>query len=835
MPLNTTMAALGDQLQHVQILEGLRFLAAEYIKKFPLKYPYVLGFALLAIIIFWIIIYLNFVRFPTAEEKRAYKKQLRFFRFFIVITRSLTLVLLFIALAAPYTFKEKQVEGEPSIVVLSDASASFQILDPALIIAKDLKLKLEKRVPTSGVDIASGTRSPIGDGILGTLRGDDSVVVVSDGNANYGRDLGDVLLLASKLNTTINALDLKPQRADTAVTIDGPSSAIAGSDVTLVTSVRQVGNAVPYKLLVDVDGVPLLVTQSSGSGEFPITKQLGQGSHKITATLEIDANYDSFPQNNIFYKSIQVLPKPRLLFVAPPAALLTDKLKQFYEVDTADAGSAGSYFSSANSLAAYAAVVVDNVAANVFSGEQVSVLTDYVTEGGGLLVVGGENAFDYGGYKESVLELLLPVKSGKGEKKPDDKANIVIVIDISGSTGGSVGAGGVKAVDVEKALAVKILDDISSKDRVGVVAFNSQSFQLSPVTELKDKKEQLVAMISSLKDGGGTNVMAGVVEAERMLINLQGSNNIIIISDGVTAHVKEALDHIKMAQMGGIKTYTVGVGGKTNDEFMTQAATGGGGIYFKPSQQQHLKILFGDPEDKKGLTLTVLNENHFITKDLSLSGEVTGFNQVVPKSSANLLITTAAGDPLVTVWRFGLGRVAALSTDDGHQWGAALLGQQNAKVFTKIINWVIGDPSKTRGFGVFTEDARLGESSDITVRSDKVPRSDNYKFEKIDANTYRASFTPRDIGFYDVLGSVIAVSYPTEYEKLGMSEELKNLVSVTGGELFDPDDVDGIVEKAVSTSKRKETQETSLRWPFFMAALVVFLFEVMVRKIRENM
>ena len=100
---------------------------------------------------------------------------------------------------------------------------------------------------------------------------------------------------------------------------------------------------------------------------------------------------------------------------------------------------------------------------------------------------------------------------------------------------------------------------------------------------------------------------------------------------------------------------------------------------------------------------------------------------------------------------------------------------------------------------------------------------------------YRASFTPAEVGFYDVLGNIIGVSYPTEYEKVGMSAELKNLVSVTGGELFKKDDVDSIVEKAVSTSKRTETQETSLRWPFLMAALVVFLFEVMVRKIRENM
>ncbi len=834
MPLNETLAALGSQLEHVKILEGLRFVAEHYLKKFPLKYPSLVAFSLVAILVFIIIIYLNLVKFPTKEEKKSYTRQLRFFRFFIVITRSLALLLLFIALAAPYTFQERQVEGEPSLVVLSDTSESFKLFDPGFAVAKDLKTALEKRVPTTSIEIAAGLRSPIGDGLLSVLRGDDSVVVVSDGQATFGRDLGDVLLLASKLNTTINAIDIVPQYGDVALSVDGPATAIAGSDVSLIARVTQVGSSVPYTVYLAIDGIPVIETASSGTNVFPVTRKLEQGAHNIVARVTVDGQSDYFTQNNEFYKSVHVLPKPRLLYLGLASAF-AEKLKQLYEVEVVDAALAATHLSSQQALDAYGAVIVDNIAALGFTADQVSTLTDYVTDGGGLFVVGGERSFDYGSYKDSLLELLLPVKSGKGEKKPDDKANIVIVIDISGSTGGTVGEDGDKAVDIEKALAVRILDDVSDNDRVGVVAFNSQAFLISPPTTLKDKKEQLVAMISSLTDGGGTNVMAGILEAERMLINLQGSNNIILISDGVTAHAEEALGRIRLAQMGGIKTYAVGVGGRTNEGFMQSAASAGGGIYFKPTQEQHLKILFGDPEDKKGLTLTVLNENHFITQDIVLAGEVTGFNQVVPKSSATLLLTTSAGDPLLTVWRFGLGRVAALSSDNGAQWAAALLNPQNAKVFPKIINWVVGDPSKTRGFGVFTEDARLGDSADIILKTDKIPRSDAYRFEKIDSNTFRASFTPKEVGFYEVLGNSIAVSYPTEYEKLGVSEELKNVVSITGGELFKKEDVDGIVQKAISVSKRKETKETSLRWPFLMAALVVFLFEVMVRKIRENL
>ena len=51
---------------------------------------------------------------------------------------------------------------------------------------------------------------------------------------------------------------------------------------------------------------------------------------------------------------------------------------------------------------------------------------------------------------------------------------------------------------------------------------------------------------------------------------------------------------------------------------------------------------------------------------------------------------------------------------------------------------------------------------------------------------------------------------------------------------FDKEDVDGMINKAISTSKRTETSEKSLRWPFFIAIILIFLFEVMVRKVREN-
>jgi len=67
-----------------------------------------------------------------------------------------------------------------------------------------------------------------------------------------------------------------------------------------------------------------------------------------------------------------------------------------------------------------------------------------------------------------------------------------------------------------------------------------------------------------------------------------------------------------------------------------------------------------------------------------------------------------------------------------------------------------------------------------------------------------------------------------------MDAQLRGLVTSTGGEMFKPDQIDKIIQKTRISANRKETQEVSYRWPFVLAALCLFLFEVCVRKLREK-
>ncbi|MBI1970410.1 VWA domain-containing protein [Candidatus Woesearchaeota archaeon] len=790
----------------------------------PLKRPALLLLIIPAFFVLLFVIRKNFIKFSSREERLAYLQDNRALRFFIFLTRFLIVSLLIITIATPFVVKEKEVQGELSITLLSDSSNSMKLFEQGL--GEKLQKQLESHIPTKLVEIASGDVSSLGDAILASLDRDASVLLISDGNNNVGKDLGDVLVLASQLNTTINAITLEPLYGDTAVFVEGPSTSIVGSDVTLTAFVEQAGIPQEYDLTIEIDGIPVLQESSSGIDRFDVTTTLSEGYHQVVATI---SGNDYFEENNVFFKTIHIIPKPHIAFVSLQPSPLISELSKLYEITAVD--------SLPLSLSDYTAVALNNLPAAFFSSEDTIRLTDFVVDAGGLFVIGGKEAYDLGGYPNSLFETLLPAKSGQGEKLPDDKAALVLVIDISGSTGGSVsGLGGASKVDMEKALAIRILEeDVKPNDLVGVVAFNSEAFVISPLSSLDAKKADVIDMISRLQDGGGTQIDKGIKAAEELLRNVEGSKNIILVSDGVTMNEDDAISRIYGATIGGIKTYTVGVGDNTDKDFMIGAAQRGGGIYFQPETSQHLKLIFGEPEDdpmKKDLI--IIDENHFITRGLTLEGALTGYNQVVPKASASNLITTGNGNPVLVTWRFGLGRVASLATDDGNAWGSTLISSQNSKLFSRIVNWVIGDPAKDKSKTVLAEDGFLGEPLEVFFRSSSQPTSSQIEFSKIDKDLYRGVFTPAQVGFSSVLDATVAVNYKKEYMHVGVNPKLSTLVRLTGGEMFDKDDINGIVERVQSAAKRKETREIPFQWPFLAAALILFLFDIFVRKLAEH-
>ena len=87
----------------------------------------------------------TFVEFKDKEQRNIFVKNSRGMRIFLLITRTLILLFLLMALATPHTEKQITTQGSPSLTILVDNSTSFDMFDKT--VAQDLVVKLKDKIP----------------------------------------------------------------------------------------------------------------------------------------------------------------------------------------------------------------------------------------------------------------------------------------------------------------------------------------------------------------------------------------------------------------------------------------------------------------------------------------------------------------------------------------------------------------------------------------------------------------------------------------------------------------------------------------------------------------
>ncbi len=731
---------------------------------------------------------------------------------FMTVSRILIALLLLIALATPFIIHEKSFTGDPLIKILVDNSSSMNVFSYDLQkLEQALKNKVNVEVKTFG----SETTSNLGDAVLQGMESEGSLLVVSDGVVTSGTTLSDAARVATKFNTSINAIRLEAVKNDVAVQILGPSKVLEDTDNTFIVTLGRLGDkATHVQLKLDNE---VIIEKDTNDKSISVTRKLSKGSHRFEAST----SSDFFAQNNMFYKSVKAVPKPRVFLWAQKETPIAQLYKQVYEVDAGQA--------LPQNLNNYYALVIDDIPAASLT-EKIGQLTEFVVDGNGLFVVGGKNSFDNGNYKNSVIETILPVFVSSAEKK-EGRVNVVLVADISGSMGAAVGLG--TAVALGKSLIVSVLRDLAPENHVGMTAFNQDAYTIAPLLPMVQQTD-LEDRIARLREGGGTQVFAGLARAVVMLQQTSGSKNIIVLTDGQSQSEETDITTAQAAANEGIKIYPIGVG-DTNDPLLQQLASITGGVYFKATEASRIKILFGNLDEEKKLaekSLLVLDKNHFITADLNPKAKIYGFNQVLAKTGARLLMTTSSGEPALAVWRLGLGRVGVLATDDGSAWAGQLLGAPESKVHVKTIHWAVGDPERKAADFIDIADARVHEPTQVVVRSPGAyPAALGYTFYKTDKDLYTASLIPNSTGFQKLLSGEFAVNYDREYDELGQSKDLASIVQSTGGKMFGIDEVDAIVDHTKQRLKRTVTTKEPFRLPFLLAAMIIFLLEIFVRRL----
>ncbi len=799
-----------------------------------LENPELLLLVIPAFLLLLLFIYRDFISFRNTEEKIRFHKQKKPLRFFVLCSRTLIVFFLLAGLALPFTTTEVTTHGDPVIKVLVDSSESMEVFDPDILDA--LKKKLEGTVPLEISQISSGRRSELGDGVFKKIEGGDNLLLISDGNNHFGKDLRDIGLYSRLSDTTLFALDMEEVRNDAFVMISGPGETIAGTSNTFTVSVDFIGNQPAFTLQIFVDDK----LEFSGSNTFKkdITKTFGEGFHKISAKIILE---DYFEQNNIYYKTVKAVPKPRILFVSRHSSPIEEGLRSIYDLKRTS--------SLPQNLQQYSALVLNDIGYADLKN-RLEDLTGFLIEGGGILFIGGRNSFDRGDYEETLLESLLPVTVGTGRIIDPLKHNIVIVLDVSDSFSDFAYKKGTEksGLDLGKGMAIGMIENFRDDIGIGIVAFASIGQIVADIEDLGDSRESLINTLERIRGGEGTSIDQGLLMGEYALDGAKGTKNVILISDGKTPNRKDPPAPKAVAQRmakKGIRIYTVGLPSLVrrgqediNREYMQRLAEIGGGSYFEPEDYQFLNVFFGKPEAKEKVfsgssNLAVIDKNHFITQQLGLSSRVTGINFVVPKPGARNLVFTGDGNPVVNSWNFGLGRVVTFASDDGREWSASLLERENSKLLTRMINYAVGNPERDKDPLIDSSDGFLGEDNVIAVRSEKHPVSKDLTFVKEGDRSYKAVFNPEEEGFYQFFDALVAINPHREYYQLGRNPLLEEMAELSGGSLLDVED-DDLYERIRSYSERSQIQRADLSLYPLGLALLIFIVELFIRKVYEQ-
>jgi uncharacterized membrane protein len=750
-------------------------------------------------------------------------------------SRLLILCLIVAAAANPYFVETHTVQSQkPSITILDDRTGSMSIFDG------DIASRMQS-LTNSPVRSFSGDATPLGDRIVQYATPGSTLLLVSDGYSNSGRPLADAIALARASNATTFALSLAPQRDDAGVEISGTNTAVLAGDYSFTAIVRSAESYQgPLSVFADDKLIYSDTVTANGSASIKISHSfLETGNHILRATIAPDGQ----PINDNYQKAVYVVPKPEVLLVSSSDSPLARNLYDLYKLTLVSELPAN--------LQGYKAVVLDGIRYN----PALDPLRDYVREGGGLVVVGGQDAFDLGDYRNSSLEKILPVSSVPSTF--EGGKTLIFVMDISFSLLSARTGDGTPLLDYEKALAVELLKSPHFQDyKVGLIVFGTRAYDVLDPIPLSRSESVLRERIMSLAPSGtqDSNLDRGLELAWDMLNASGGQGELVIFSDGNLYNYPEAVqrsvDLLRMMNTTARLIQVQAIPGNTGTLYDSEGRMVSFYGIAEQTGSKYSAFVYPDsltttlPESPQnlpppesslaGYTVNVVNKNHYITAELDLNATVTGFNDVTPKSGAQRLAALPDGKPVLTVWRYGLGRVAALTVDDGSSWAGSLYASPSSQAISSTVNWAVGDP-RPEDDRVEADDGWQGTPLSVTINSNARPALPDANVEKVGDDRYVATFTPNSSGVYYIGSYGVAVNYPLEYRDIGFNPELSPLIMANGGKVFSEDEARrSLVVEAARISQRTVQERLSRRDMLLLAALLIFLAEVLYRK-REDM
>ncbi|MCI0547981.1 MAG: VWA domain-containing protein [Candidatus Rokubacteria bacterium] len=611
-----------------------------------------------------------------------------------------------------------------------------------------------------------------------------------------------------------------------------------------------------------------VVRLSAGKNVFTYRQSLEQrGVHVYQAALEVEG--DTIEENNRAVGTVVVRGRPQVLIAekdrSQAQSIAAALRAQHVDVEVAEPDRIPKDMAG---LQKYDGVVLSNVSSLKMTKKQMENIRDYVRDqGGGLIMLGGEESFGLGGYYRTPIEEALPVTMEVKQKIEIPSLAVVLSIDRSGSMAMTTDDKATK-LDIAKEAAHLVVDLLDERNEVGIMSWDTEFVWDSSVRPARDK-QALHQAIATIKAGGGTDGYPALKESYQVLFERPALlKHVIFLSDGqMTRGDFQGL--IRRMAKDKITVSAVAVGKDADVQLMFDIAKWGRGRFYYTEDTSTVPRIF-TLETQLASKASLVEQpfkaapaapSHEAIQDINWkeAPPLGGYVATTLKGTAEMVLMTHQEDPLLATWRYGLGRSAAFTSDAKAKWAVLWLrwGGFN-KFWSQVTRWTLRTGSRsdtvatvgrTDDMGEVVVDAIDGKGefinfldSQVGVVSPDKQRS-VVELEQVGPGRYRGRFPAGQEGVYligmaqrrqdQMVGSQIAglvVPYAQEFRELGVEETfLREVSELTGGtSLSDP-------REAFQQARRRSRLALDV-WPWLVGfAAVMLLPEIALRRVGSGL
>jgi len=566
-----------------------------------------------------------------------------------------------------------------------------------------------------------------------------ALLLVTDGNETVGDSLAH--------RETLRALDIRvhvssPPPADgidiQMAKVSAPEIASPAREVPVRAVVHNPGAPRPAVFKLYLDGTvsdATTVTLQAGVNTFDLSlRPPGPGGHVIRAEIVADA--DVSPNNNAREVSLTIQPYTRVLLATNRrfSALAEILEARGFAVQQARGNelpaNPGAYDSTH-------LIVLEDLPGRAIDRRSMETIEGAVHQRGvGLIFVGGGETFGDPAYQDSPIERLLPVSMEPRRPRPGkrDPLALFLLIDRSTSMGFNSRVRGLRDGEklryaIEAGLAV--IKQLKDHDRIGVIAFDSLPREIAPLQPLRRNRKELLANLPRIRESGGTDFFDALgAAASQLIASRVNRKHIVLLTDGDTnrADRGEYRGLIEDLAAAKISVTTIRMGDNTkNLTLLQEISNGTGGSFHYVADAQMLPDLMLRDTSRAVSRLRSNRESFFpafgsphqLLSEVEESDlpKLSNYAFSKPRPTSEVLLHVARSDrhdPVLGVWRYGIGRVAAFTAspgDDAEAWPA---WEGFARFWSNLALWTARRGSE---HDVAVAATRRMDSTEISVRS----------------------------------------------------------------------------------------------------------------------